>query len=250
MVADGTNTYLYGPDGLPIEQIDASNNPTYFVQDANGSTRALLTNTGTIGATYKYFVFGGVAATTGTLRTPLTFAQGYTDPATGFLYLVNRYYDPNTGQFLTVDPALGTTNQPYTYADNNPVTNVDPLGESFWGAVWAFASPYVPGGPAYDATRETNTLHAACDGNPNSSKCKQEEDHAMIGIAATGVGALTGEVGAGLAYLLGYLNAEAVGQPATNGRTLPTPAQFPTTHPVNQASAPVSSSECRSTILA
>ena len=58
---------------------------------------------------------------------------------------VHRYYDPATDQFITVDPALATTGQPYAFAGNNPINATDPLGlqgsvfglSSFWlGAGW------------------------------------------------------------------------------------------------------------------
>ncbi len=52
---------------------------------------------------------------------------GYED-VTGLVYLVNRYYDPATGQFMSVDPDVGSTGTPYAYAIDNPVSNRDPLG--------------------------------------------------------------------------------------------------------------------------
>jgi uncharacterized protein RhaS with RHS repeats len=42
--------------------------------------------------------------------------------------LVGRYYDPGTGQFLTVDPMVQETGQPYAYTEDDPVNGVDPLG--------------------------------------------------------------------------------------------------------------------------
>ena len=41
---------------------------------------------------------------------------------------VGRYYDPATGQFLSVDPLVAATEQPYSYAGNNPVNVTDPSG--------------------------------------------------------------------------------------------------------------------------
>jgi hypothetical protein len=46
------------------------------------------------------------------------------------LYLTNRYYDPSTGQFLTVDPLVNETGQSYAYTGDDPVNAVDPLGLS------------------------------------------------------------------------------------------------------------------------
>jgi hypothetical protein len=42
--------------------------------------------------------------------------------------LVGRYYDPATGQFLSVDPEVAETGQPYAYTGDDPVNGVDPLG--------------------------------------------------------------------------------------------------------------------------
>lgn len=66
---------------------------------------------------------GGLTATT-----PFGFAGGYTD-VTGALYLISRYYDPGVGTFISVDPLLQVSTQPYLYAGDNPVNQVDPLGQ-------------------------------------------------------------------------------------------------------------------------
>jgi hypothetical protein len=42
--------------------------------------------------------------------------------------LVDRYYDPQTGQFLSVDPLVDETGEPYAYAADDPVDNTDPSG--------------------------------------------------------------------------------------------------------------------------
>jgi RHS repeat-associated protein len=42
--------------------------------------------------------------------------------------LVNRYYDPATGQFVSVDPDVAETGQPYAGFGDNPVNATDPLG--------------------------------------------------------------------------------------------------------------------------
>ncbi|MGA8725421.1 MAG: RHS repeat-associated core domain-containing protein [Acidimicrobiales bacterium] len=63
-------------------------------------------------------------------------------PALGAIYLVNRYYDPSTAQFLSIDPLVATTGQPYQYAGDDPVNGSDPSGLSGQcGSIWnPFAS--------------------------------------------------------------------------------------------------------------
>ena len=41
---------------------------------------------------------------------------------------INRYYDPSTDQFLSVDPDVQTTDQPYVYTGDDPLNRTDPLG--------------------------------------------------------------------------------------------------------------------------
>ncbi len=60
-------------------------------------------------------------------NTSLGYADGYEDPS-GLYYMINRYYDPATRQFLTVDPAVLTTMQPYSFTPGDPINGRDPLG--------------------------------------------------------------------------------------------------------------------------
>jgi len=60
--------------------------------------------------------------------TPLLWAGQYQDPATGLYYMAARWYDPGTGQFMSVDPDLAETDEPYAYAGDDPVNRSDPTG--------------------------------------------------------------------------------------------------------------------------
>ena len=66
---------------------------------------------------------------TGTVTSPIGYAGGYHDAETGLNYLIHRYYDPTTGQFMTVDPLVAQTMVPYVYGGNNSVNENDPTGE-------------------------------------------------------------------------------------------------------------------------
>jgi RHS repeat-associated protein len=41
---------------------------------------------------------------------------------------INRYYDPSTDQFLSVDPLVQQTDQPYAFVNDDPLNATDPLG--------------------------------------------------------------------------------------------------------------------------
>ncbi len=129
----GGESYIYGPGGSAVEQISSSGAVQYLHQDEIGSTR-LITNTSgaTVGAfTYNPYgsTTGMLAGTTGTATSLLGYAGQYTDPTTGFTYNQARWYDPITGQFMVVDPKVESTWQPYSYADDNPISNTDPSGD-------------------------------------------------------------------------------------------------------------------------
>ncbi len=137
VLTDATNAYLYGPDGNPLEQMNLkSGSLTWYHHDQIGSTRTLTDNAGAIVGTATYNPYGQPTATAG-ITTPLGYAGAYTDPETGLIYLINRYYDAATGQFLNVDPLVATTNAPYTYAGDDPVNKSDPTG----------LMPCLPNGP-------------------------------------------------------------------------------------------------------
>jgi RHS repeat-associated protein len=73
-----------------------------------------------------------VLSHTGTASTALQFDGQYSDAESGYLYLQARYYDPSTGQFLSLDPAVDLTGEPYGYAADNPLNASDPTGLSWW----------------------------------------------------------------------------------------------------------------------
>jgi RHS repeat-associated protein len=129
LLMDSTNAYIYTGGTAPTEQVSLSTGTiTYLNADTIGSVRGTISSSGTLTATTNYDAWGNPETTGGlTATTPFGYAGAYTDP-TGLLYLINRYYDPATGQFTSVDPDLAQTNAPYAYADGNPVTGTDPEG--------------------------------------------------------------------------------------------------------------------------
>jgi RHS repeat-associated protein len=89
--------------------------------------RGVYSSSGSVDEIAIYSVYGKQTISTGSKVTPFGFQGSYTD-STALLYLINRYYDPATGQFVSVDPMVNETNQPYAYAGDDPVNGVDPSG--------------------------------------------------------------------------------------------------------------------------
>src|ERR1700677_4760078 len=42
--------------------------------------------------------------------------------------VINRYYDPTTDEFLSIDPEVATTDQPYVFTNDDPLNETDPSG--------------------------------------------------------------------------------------------------------------------------
>lgn len=128
--------------GLPLEQITGTT-VYYYHQDQLGSTRALTDSTGAPAATYSYDGYGNLTSQSGSVGNPFLFSGEYRDAESGLYYLRARYYDPATGVFISRDPELSSTWEPYGYVADNPLNATDPSGLA-WGfgyssnAVWDF----------------------------------------------------------------------------------------------------------------
>ncbi len=128
LLSDGTNSYIYGPGGLPVEQINYSTGAVlYLHHDQQGSTRLITGLTGKVEGKCSYSAYG-TPTCEGSATTPLGYDGQYTSSDTGLVYLRNRVYDPSTAQFLSRDPLTDLTWEPYSYAFDNSVNNVDPSG--------------------------------------------------------------------------------------------------------------------------
>jgi YD repeat-containing protein len=152
LAINGT-VYLYGPDGLPVEQLDSSGHALFFHHDQLGSTRAVTDATGHTVALYSYDPWGNVAYHSG-VSVPFGFEGGYTDPVSRLVLFGGSYYDPPTGQFLTTTSPLydsrglevqsalyqgGGRNQRRLYTGETPASNTGL-------AVEIGVSPYALGG--------------------------------------------------------------------------------------------------------
>jgi RHS repeat-associated protein len=79
---------------------------------------------------YEYDVYGTLRSSSGSQDNEFRFAGQQTDP-TGLQYLRARYYDMETGQFLSRDPLAASqdwSESPFAYGSANVTNFVDPLG--------------------------------------------------------------------------------------------------------------------------
>jgi RHS repeat-associated protein len=133
LLMDSSLAYIYTGGVVPAEQVNLSTGTiTYLNTDVLGSVRGAVNSGGALTGSTFYDTWGNPQTSGGlTAVTPFGYAGGYTDPD-GLIYLINRYYDPTTGQFSSVDPDVALTLQPYVYANNDPVSLTDPLGLYWW----------------------------------------------------------------------------------------------------------------------
>jgi RHS repeat-associated protein len=134
-VTDGsgnrTDHYLYG---LNVDQVLAQDSPAGMVwalADRLGSIDTLTDGEGVVVDKRTFDSFGRVLSESNPL---VSFRYGYTgrelDLESGLNYYRARYYDPNVGRFISVDPmgfGAGDTNL-YRYVGNSSTNATDPTG--------------------------------------------------------------------------------------------------------------------------
>ena len=65
----------------------------------------------------------------------MRFAGQYQDAESTLYYLRARYYDTARAQFISVDPVVPITRQPYSYVAEDPLNLADPSGFLGWNDV-------------------------------------------------------------------------------------------------------------------
>ena len=128
LLKDESYSYIYGPDSTPVEAVENSTGTaSYLHEDVIGSVRLATSTTGAVVAVNEFNSYGALGSHSGTTFT-IGYSGNWKDPTTKLVYLRARDYDPMTGQFLQVDPAIDLTRQPYAYANNDPLARTDPTG--------------------------------------------------------------------------------------------------------------------------
>jgi RHS repeat-associated protein len=130
-----TNRYLHGP---AIDQILADENALgevlWPLTDNQGTARDLAdynagTNTTTVANHITYTAFGAIQSQS---NVSISTAYAYTgqewDADAKQYYYNARWYDANSGRFLSEDPIYDDYNNPHRYVGNSPTNATDPSG--------------------------------------------------------------------------------------------------------------------------
>lgn len=125
-----TANLLTGGVDERFQRTDTTGSYSYLT-DALGSTEALTSSTGAMQASYAYSPYGALSISGST-----TNSYDYTgreSDGLGLHYYRARYYNPETGRFLSEDPSgfRGGINE-YVYAHGDPIDREDPSGRYDW----------------------------------------------------------------------------------------------------------------------
>jgi len=136
--SSGTVVARYS-QGLNIDEPLAmlrSSTTSYYQADGLGSITSLSSGAGALSQTYTFDSFGKQTASSGSLMNPFQYTARESDPETGLYYYRARYYDPQSGRFLSEDPINFRAGANfYRYAYDDPTRFRDPKGKEVAGAV-------------------------------------------------------------------------------------------------------------------
>lgn len=181
---------------LMVSQARAAETVTYVYTDLQGTVLAKADAAGNMVSNSDYRPYG--TQVLGTAESGPGYTGHVADPDSGLVYMQARYYDPQVGRFLSVDPAQESGLNRYWYANGNPVKNVDPDGRQ---AFVGWSEPQIHASEA-DGTRFAGiafqSLPVVGDAN-NLLEAVREPSVLSVGIAIVGLAPEGGSLVAGAA---------------------------------------------------
>jgi RHS repeat-associated protein len=126
--ADGKYKYFVyaGNERIAEEKVGIVN---YYHCDQLESTRLVTGVNGVVVASYKFKPYGETDSYSGAFSTDYQFTGKPINDSSGLNYFGGRWYDAESCRFTSIDPAKVGANW-YSYCSNNPVTRIDPDGNS------------------------------------------------------------------------------------------------------------------------
>ncbi|MCX5955720.1 MAG: putative Ig domain-containing protein [Cyanobacteria bacterium] len=109
---------------------------SYYLVDGHGSIRKTTDLQSSVQSSYPYYAFGIAYGASISSSNNNLYAGEQLDKDLDLYYLRARYYDPENGTFLSLDPIPGRALLPltlndYVYVIGNPVSFTDPSGTTF-----------------------------------------------------------------------------------------------------------------------
>jgi RHS repeat-associated protein len=119
-----------------VSKVSSTGAKTYYTFNGHGDVKELRGANGELINQYSYDIWGNpITKIEQDKENPFLYSGEYWDKATSLQYLQARWYDPSMGRFLSEDTHKGEIKNPislnlYTYVENNPLTYIDPSGNS------------------------------------------------------------------------------------------------------------------------
>ncbi|MDD4680223.1 MAG: putative toxin [Clostridia bacterium] len=130
--------HILDPGGFIVasKRFDGAYENMYFFYnyDIRGSVTNIIKPDGTRVKGYEYDEFGNTKEVgESQFKNDVKFTGAVHDTSTGLYYMNARFYNPNSGRFLSQDSYSGNPQDPWTqhlyaYCGNNPVNMIDPTG--------------------------------------------------------------------------------------------------------------------------
>ena len=186
--------YIYG-NGL-INQIDTAGTVRYHHFDYTGNTLALTDGSGSVTDTYAYAPYGEMQSGVGsTTYNPFRFngRYGVTDDGNGLVHMRARYFQPASGRFLSLDDVTGQFSEPktinrYTFAGQDPITQIDDSGNSYTKTRSGFDQySKVIGGSKFASNERKDVLASTRNGLLKAESTFKESHSLLFGVIPTGI---------------------------------------------------------------
>ena len=137
---------LYNSDQEPIG-FTAGEDTYYYLKNIQGDVLTVTDAEGTPIVNYTYDAWGMMTVSPASQNVPsqtvvnvaflnpVTYRGYFYDYEMGLYYLQSRYYDPETGRFISADDCFSATDELlgcnlYSYCNNNPVMRIDAKGKA------------------------------------------------------------------------------------------------------------------------
>ncbi len=114
---------------MALKEYEGNPGLYYFLNDHLGTPQQPVSIDGELVWQAAYLPFGKAQLLVDTVENNIRFPGQYYDFETGLHYNWHRYYDPETGRYISTDPiGLAGEINLRAYVQNDPINAIDPRG--------------------------------------------------------------------------------------------------------------------------